>query len=1041
MAKRAISVNCRMRRGTSCIGPGIGTIQHWIRLMLLLLLWSVCAKAPYIASGMGACALSDDFENIAIGDYPDENGWKTMFSGKSAYVTDEKAHSGSKSFRLESFPNWSRTEYLTLPGLGDQFTCQVSVYVDTNAGRSSRVGFPHASGGENPIYNTFSINSDDGHTGSVHFWGDVSAPSVKIANFAVGSWVTVRADFDFANLTADLWVDGVLAAPDVPIQPREFDDPSYGHVVLNKWGVSEYNWAGGGTGVMYIDDVCIGSTPPSTEEVIVNGDFSAGLSGWDCIDRSNTGGGCSSSPAWSDCSLVGGRANIHTHSGYGRGVLRQEFSEVSPTSFSFSWDIDGTCSSLRVFLYRGTQQMVHFRTSNDTSATENKFTGIFVGAHYQDIEPRHSYLDNGQCTITFDYGNSLAYFAILSDKGLRIGFAPLPAEFAVNAVELFVDNACCDGRDDTYGYFDDVHIVAAPRPKLLVSAPELARMDAHYRVRVDVSAPEEWSGGKVSVILKEERGAVHAHWDIHDNEYWDLWAWKWKPRPEAKSLLSAYDSATREWVVQDSDYQFGTEEIQVSVEAGETAYYLVEPYHRWFWIEPWDWTRIVDIIVSVGGGFIDKVFGGAYTAGAIGRTIAEAIGGQHEIEYTYTAISGPVQASDSTTVEVPWEKYVLLGESIVLHVEGFVATLIGGPPGWAVEAGAIIAGEATYVVASDPPDFNYTQVALPQIPEIPEINEIDDPNELEAAQKAVKLAAVSTAFRVSLERYEGAKIDRQTQYMALQLDAARSYAKQIAAIAEALAGFWRPMAADLPIPSAEEIAELREVLLREGLPDLEVAIFSAFGYSQEQMGAMAETTAHLPDEYFTSPGKIVDALETIAEGSAHFERYIGGPNSLDDSVRVSVANIGYDRHERQFSVDVTITNTSMIGIATPLWLVIESTSDPLITIVESDGRTADEKDYVDISRLLDNGQLEPNESVVNRLYFHNPEGLRFAFDPSVRGVIVEEPAPGPLGQLSGLAMHWLGSEASLDVVPAGGDGIVNFRDFALIAEDWLNSEE
>jgi len=39
-----------------------------------------------------------------------------------------------------------------------------------------------------------------------------------------------------------------------------------------------------------------------------------------------------------------------------------------------------------------------------------------------------------------------------------------------------------------------------------------------------------------------------------------------------------------------------------------------------------------------------------------------------------------------------------------------------------------------------------------------------------------------------------------------------------------------------------------------------------------------------------------------------------------------------------------------------------------------------------------------------------------------------------LARLSG---HWLGNEPSLDVAPPGGDGIINLRDFAVLAEKWL----
>ena len=43
----------------------------------------------------------DDFESIDDGVYPSATGWKNLFSGKTAYVSTEKAYSGTKSFRLE----------------------------------------------------------------------------------------------------------------------------------------------------------------------------------------------------------------------------------------------------------------------------------------------------------------------------------------------------------------------------------------------------------------------------------------------------------------------------------------------------------------------------------------------------------------------------------------------------------------------------------------------------------------------------------------------------------------------------------------------------------------------------------------------------------------------------------------------------------------------------------------------------------------------------------------------------------------------------
>jgi hypothetical protein len=158
-------------------------------------------------------------------------------------------------------------------------------------------------------------------------------------------------------------------------------------------------------------------------------------------------------------------------------------------------------------------------------------------------------------------------------------------------------------------------------------------------------------------------------------------------------------------------------------------------------------------------------------------------------------------------------------------------------------------------------------------------------------------------------------------------------------------------------------------------------------------------------------------------------------------VSISVEHIGYDRQTEQFGVDITITNASATAIGAPLWLVIESITPPSVTLADSDGITADSKPYIDLSELLGDGQLDPGENTTMRIYFNNPEDVRFTFEPSVRSVIIEPDQGAGFGDLASLSGHWLGNDPSLDVAPAGGDGIVNFLDFALAAEHWLEEKE
>ncbi len=112
-----------------------------------------------------------------------------------------------------------------------------------------------------------------------------------------------------------------------------------------------------------------------------------------------------------------------------------------------------------------------------------------------------------------------------------------------------------------------------------------------------------------------------------------------------------------------------------------------------------------------------------------------------------------------------------------------------------------------------------------------------------------------------------------------------------------------------------------------------------------------------------------------------------GPVPVDDLVNISLGRVRYDRRTRQFSANVTVTNTSGMLIVSPVWLTIESISNSAVTLANSDGTTVDGKEYIDLSGLLGDGQLDPGESIATRIYFNNPTRARFTCETSVRGMI------------------------------------------------------
>jgi hypothetical protein len=208
----------------------------------------------------------DDFETpiAELGTYPypldDENEWLTLLNGGkswpySAYLSDAVLPpSGEQSFRLDSMPWTRQMDYFRLADVPDKLSYQASVRVDPKLGWVGLVGFMASNGYYTGVWNHFRI---DGGDHEVSFWG---TEVVRVGDYTPGAWCTVRAELDFTNGTAALWLNSdEPVLENVPINPKEFDDPYVGHVVLNQWGVAtddctDYPWVSF-SNVVYFDDV------------------------------------------------------------------------------------------------------------------------------------------------------------------------------------------------------------------------------------------------------------------------------------------------------------------------------------------------------------------------------------------------------------------------------------------------------------------------------------------------------------------------------------------------------------------------------------------------------------------------------------------------------------------------------------------------------------------------------------------------------------------------------------------------------------------
>ncbi len=190
--------------------------------------------------------------------------------------------------------------------------------------------------------------------------------------------------------------------------------------------------------------------------VIQNGDFSSGLSGWIWTDSSEQSPGCPDAYAEGDVS-PDDRGRIHAHSAHGRGRLSQAFSPLAPTCLSFEWELYGYCGGLSVELRSGDDSVLRLLTHHDSVVSSDTFTTLVVEGQETVIKGPGDYLVRGTFHGLFDHDALEAVFTI-SGIADRIAL-PISPSFSTGELWLSVDNNCCDGRTDGYGFFDNVVLI------------------------------------------------------------------------------------------------------------------------------------------------------------------------------------------------------------------------------------------------------------------------------------------------------------------------------------------------------------------------------------------------------------------------------------------------------------------------------------------------------------------------------------------------------------------------------------------------------
>jgi len=190
----------------------------------------------------------DDFENYTVGEYPRAYGWNNLFSGSGASISDEQAYSGENSFKLSGGPNSTRQDFVII-NLSDRLSYEYYVYLpernDVHGGFSFLIQ-SLKSRSRNLV--TFKPNGVLGFVGKKGTYIQIYSPK---------RWYKVHVDLDYTKNTADVYIDDVHKLDDVEIYPREFNDPEFGPVVLDKFTLSVGGFEPYILGPVYFDNISI----------------------------------------------------------------------------------------------------------------------------------------------------------------------------------------------------------------------------------------------------------------------------------------------------------------------------------------------------------------------------------------------------------------------------------------------------------------------------------------------------------------------------------------------------------------------------------------------------------------------------------------------------------------------------------------------------------------------------------------------------------------------------------------------------------------
>jgi parallel beta-helix repeat protein len=408
------------------------------------------------------------------------------------------------------------------------------------------------------------------------------------------------------------------------------------------------------------------------------------------------------------------------------------------------------------------------------------------------------------------------------------------------------------------------------------------------KVRDDKGSESDWSDAiKVKVILSPdpfipENGIVVSPGTPKMGEWYTITIKVFNPSAVKKSVSIFLKETGIKTGFGDVIYPVLTQG-PYEIGSNQNQLFKFTLIHRWDWLHPfielpW-WIEFVTsrfLKEAVKEGFNVNLPGFVYSLLIKSLTLA---GSTPEAIYSYSIASNipTIQKEIQVKVEVPQSKKDHIFTSASLTIIGSVLTEMGvwlmNPLTWSFAVALVIsqgismaASALEWNFARDPPDFNYTYIVSARSITLPQLDEINDTRSKELVERFLSLYANMEAAKVSFERYQGASIMNNTEWMLKQLEAAHVYmsmaTKDLIEVKKEL----NPLIMDIQSTgftlNLTVIQEIRNNLTH-GLPPLEVEILRAFNFTDDEINAIKQGLIEIPDQIllnYTDTLKMLDCL-------------------------------------------------------------------------------------------------------------------------------------------------------------------------------------